>query len=42
MKTQNTNSKAINTIVNLLGYVFLAGATSSLGYTIYTFINIIF
>jgi len=42
MKTQNTNNSALNTIVNLLGYVFLAGATFSLGYTIYTFVNLIF
>ena len=42
MKTNNTNSKAINTIVNVLGYIFLAGATSSLAYTVYTIISRIF
>jgi hypothetical protein len=38
MKTQNT----INTIVNVLGYIFLAGATSSLVFTVYTIISRIF
>lgn len=42
MTTQNNNNKVLNVIVNISSLVFLAGAISSLAYTIYTFVNIIF
>lgn len=43
MNTNNTNnSKALNVIVNVLGYIFLAGATSSLVLTVLTLLNKLF
>jgi hypothetical protein len=37
MKTQNT----LNSIINVLGYVYLAGAVSSIVWTIKTLIELI-
>ena len=42
MKTQNTNTNVLNAIVNVSAYIFLAGATSSLIYTVYTFVSLLF
>jgi hypothetical protein len=35
------NSKTLNSIVNILGYVYLAGAVSSIVWTVKTLIELI-
>ena len=42
MKTNNNNTAVLNTVVNVLGCIFLAGATSSLIFTVYTIVSRIF